>query len=168
VVIKDHINFPGLAGNHPLRGPNASEFGPRFLPLSDSYSLGLRKKVFQAARLHDIEGRRGIHEGTYAMVSGPSYETRAEARMIQALGADVVGMSTVPEVIVARHCGIEVLCISLVTNMVVLDPTPSALDENASDKSMTGGMANHEEVVKAGREAAVDMQGLIANFVDLL
>jgi len=168
VVVKDHINFPGLAGNHPLRGLNAAEFGPRFLPLSDAYSLTLRKTLFQAAKNHKLEARRGIHEGTYAMVSGPSYETRAEARMIQTLGADVVGMSTVPEVIVARHCGIQVLCISLVTNMVVLDPTPSALDEGVSAKNMTAGMANHEEVLQAGREAALDMQGLIANFVDLL
>jgi purine-nucleoside phosphorylase len=168
VVVKDHINFPGLGGNHPLRGPNAAEFGPRFPPLSDAYSLTLRKTLFRAAGKNNIEARRGIHEGTYAMVSGPSYETRAEARMIEFLGADVVGMSTVPEVIVARHCGIQVLCISLVTNMVVLDPTPSALDDDVSAKKMTAGMANHEEVLQAGREAAIDMQGLIANFVDLL
>lgn len=168
MVVKDHINFPGLAGNHPLRGSNASEFGPRFPPLSDAYSLILRRTLLKAARQHRIETRRGIHEGIYAMVSGPSYETRAEARMIQALGADVVGMSTVPEVIVARHCGIQILCISLVTNMVVLDPTPSAWDDDSSTKRMTAGMANHEEVLQAGREAALDMQGLIANLVDLL
>jgi len=168
VVVKDHINLAGIAGNHPLHGPNPSEFGPRFLPLSDAYSLTLRKTLFQAARQHRIDERRGIHEGTYVMVSGPSYETRAEARMIQAMGADVVGMSTIPEVIVARHCGIQVLCISLVTNMVVLDPTPSALDEDVSAKSMTTGMANHDEVLRAGREAALDIQGVIGTFVDLL
>jgi purine-nucleoside phosphorylase len=88
--------------------------------------------------------------------------------MIQFLGADVVGMSTVPEVIVARHCGIQVLCISLVTNMVVLDPTPSGEDENISPDAMTAGMANHEEVLQAGKEAAIDMQSLIAEFIELL
>ena len=168
MVIKDHINFLGLAGNHPLRGPNLDAFGPRFPPLSDAYSLSLRQTLFRAAKAHGIRSRRGLREGVYAMVSGPSYETRAEAMMIRSLGADVVGMSTVPEVIVARHCGIEVLCISVVTNMVVLDPTPSGEDESSSSKVMTAGMANHEEVLQAGREAAVDMQGLIGVLIDLL
>jgi purine-nucleoside phosphorylase len=168
VVLRDHINLPGLAGNHPLRGPNADEFGPRFPPLSDAYSLTLRKALFRAATSYDIRSRRGLHEGIYAMVSGPSYETRAEATMIKLLGADVVGMSTVPEVIIARHCGMEVVCISLVTNMVVLDPTPSGEDESISTATMKMGMANHQEVLQAGKEAAVDMQGLISSFVDLL
>ena len=168
VVLKDHINFPGLAGNHPLWGPNADEFGPRFPPLSDAYSLTLRRILFQAAKQCNIRSRRGLHEGIYAMVSGPSYETRAEANLIRLVGADVVGMSTVPEVIAARHCGIEVLCISLVTNMVVLDPTPSGQDENVSTKDMTAGRANHEEVLQAGKDAAIDMQHLIGVFVDLL
>ena len=167
VVVRDHINFPGLAGNHPLRGINADEFGPRFPALSDAYSLTLRQRLFRAVQIHDIRSRRGIHEGIYAMVSGPTYETRAEAQLIQLCGADVVGMSTVPEVIIARHCGMEVLCISLVTNMVVLDPTPSAQDQNSTADAMTKGMANHEEVLKAAEEAAIDMQGLIGTFVDL-
>jgi purine-nucleoside phosphorylase len=168
VVLRDHINLPGLTGNHPLRGPNADEFGPRFPPLSDAYSLTLRQTLFRAAKTRDIRSRRALHEGIYAMVSGPSYETRAEATMIRSFGADVVGMSTVPEVIVARHCGIEVLCISLVTNMVVLDPTPSGLDETVTTEAMTAGKASHGEVLEAGKEAAIDMQGLIGVFVDLL
>lgn len=166
--MRDHINLLGLAGNHPLRGPNADDFGPRFPPLSDAYSLPLRQTLFRAARSWDIRSRRGLHEGIYVMVSGPSYETRAEANLIRLLGADVVGMSTVPEVIVARHCGIQVLCISLVTNMVVLDPTPSGEDGSVSPEAMTAGMANHEEVLQAGKEAAIDMQGLIGKFIDLL
>jgi len=168
VVLRDHINLPGLAGNHPLRGPNADEFGPRFPPLSDAYSLSLRQTLFKAVRSSGIRSRRGLHEGIYAMVSGPSYETRAEANMIRFLGADVVGMSTVPEVIVARHCGMQVLCISLVTNMVVLEATPRGEDLALESEAMTKGMANHEEVLEAGREAAVDMQGLIGVFIDLL
>src|SRR5579859_3666296 len=95
VVLRDHINLPGLAGNHPLRGPNAEEFGPRFPPLSDAYSLTLRQTLFRAAQIHKLRFRRRLHEGIYAMVSGPSYETRAEATMIRNMGADVVGMSTV-------------------------------------------------------------------------
>lgn len=168
VVLRDHINLPGLAGNHPLRGPNANDFGPRFPPLSDAYSLTLRKTLFHAAKSWGIRSRRGLHEGIYAMVCGPSYETRAEATFIQFLGADVVGMSTVPEVIVARHCGIQVLCISLVTNMVVLDPTPSGEDENIAPDAMIAGRANHEEVLQAGKEAAIDMQGLIGEFINLI
>jgi purine-nucleoside phosphorylase len=168
VVLKDHINLPGIVGNHPLRGPNADEFGPRFPPLSDAYSLNLRRTLFQAAKLWDIRSRRGLHEGVYAMVAGPTYETRAEAVMIRSFGADVVGMSTVPEVVVARHCGIQVLCISLVTNMVVQDPTPSGEDETISSETMTAGIANHEEVLRAGEQAALDMQGLIRVFIDLL
>lgn len=168
VILKDHINLLGFAGCNPLRGPNAEEFGPRFPALSDAYSLSLRRNLFRAAKQYNIRSRRGLYEGTYVMVAGPNYETRAEARMLRLLGADVVGMSTVPEVIVARHCGIEVLCISLVTNRVVLDPTPSGEDDSISTKAMTDGMANHEEVLEAGREAAIDMQGLISAFVDLL
>lgn len=157
-----------MVGNHPLRGPNANEFGLRFPPLSDAYSLNLRRSLFRAAKLCDIRSRRGLHEGVYIMVAGPSYETRAEAMMIRSFGADVVGMSTVPEVIVARHCGIHVLCISLVTNMVVLDPSPSGEDDTISPERMTAGIANHEEVLRAGEEAALDMRSLIRVFIDLL
>jgi purine-nucleoside phosphorylase len=102
------------------------------------------------------------------MVSGPTYETRAEALMLKSFGADVVGMSTVPEIIVARHCGIDVLCISLVTNAVVLEPTPSAEENDVSNIAMTEGIANHEEVLQTANDAAIDMQGLISCFVDLL
>lgn len=155
-------------GNHPLRGPNADEFGPRFPALSDAYSLVLRQTLFRAAKSRGLRSHRRLREGTYAMVSGPSYETRAEAMMIRSCGADVVGMSTVPEVIVARHCGMKVLCISLVTNMVVLDPTPSGMNENITEGLMTAGKANHEEVLQAGNDAAVEVQELIGLFVDLI
>jgi purine-nucleoside phosphorylase len=168
VIVKDHINLAGIAGNNPLRGPNAEEFGPRFPALSDAYSLSLRRALFRVAEKHDFRARRGLHEGTYVMVSGPNYETRAESRMLRLLGADVVGMSTVPEVIVARHCGMQVLCISLVTNKVVMDPMPSGEDETISTSSMTAGIANHEDVLQAGKEAAIDMQDLITLFIDHL
>lgn len=107
VVISDHLNLPGLCGMNPLMGPNEAEFGERFIPMSDAYDLSLRKSVFRAAK--QLGTLQKVHEGTYAMVSGPNYETRAECRALQTLGADVVGMSTIPEVLVARHCRMRVL-----------------------------------------------------------
>ena len=109
VSISDHINSLGL---NPLRGPNLDELGPRFPDLSDAYSKKLRKIARKAA------DRRGIKlkEGIYVMTPGPSYETPAEIRAFGKLGADLVGMSTVPEVIAANHCGMKVAAISCITN----------------------------------------------------
>jgi len=115
---------------------------------------------------------RRLHEGVYVYVGGPSYETRAECRMLRLLGADVVGMSTVPEVIVARHCGLRVLAMSLVTNNAVLEAGPRGDDANivgqdqsALAASQAAGKANHEEVLEAGVEAAKDMQMLVHTLV---
>ncbi|MDI6813784.1 MAG: purine-nucleoside phosphorylase [Desulfitobacteriaceae bacterium] len=110
VLIKDHINF---IGDNPLRGENLSSLGPRFPDLSEGYDLEWRQKALHMAR------EIGVHpqEGIYAAMSGPSYETPAEIRHLRAIGADLVGMSTVPEVIVANHGGMRVLGISCVTNM---------------------------------------------------
>ncbi|KZF21207.1 purine nucleoside phosphorylase [Xylona heveae TC161] len=174
VVINDHLNLAGLAGVHPLRGPNADEFGIRFLPLSDAYDLELRREAHRAwSQLGPDRRRRRIHEGVYAYVCGPTYETRAECRMLRRLGADVVGMSTVPEIVVARHCGLRVLAMSLVTNTAVLDPGPRGddfhLDETSSEelhKVMEKGMANHEEVIEASHHASLVMQELVRHCVD--
>ncbi|EEB06316.1 purine nucleoside phosphorylase [Schizosaccharomyces japonicus yFS275] len=167
MIIKDHINFPGLAGLNPLKGPNLDDFGTRFPPLSDAYDLELRKLVYKAATERDVH--RTINEGCYAFVSGPSFETRAEARMLKLLGADCVGMSTVPEVIVARHCGIRVLAISLVTNNVVTEESPSALSTPDADTSiMSKGAANHKEVLEAGLAAAEDMRILVTTVINHL
>jgi purine-nucleoside phosphorylase len=110
VVLKDHIN---LQGGNPLIGPNDDRFGLRFFDMSEAYAKDFRAMAMEEGRRHAID----IYEGVYAAVSGPSYETPAEIRYLRTIGADVVGMSTVPEVIVARHSGIKVLAISCVTNM---------------------------------------------------
>ncbi|SHN78255.1 purine-nucleoside phosphorylase [Desulfitobacterium chlororespirans] len=110
ILIKDHIN---MMGDNPLRGANLSNLGPRFPDLSEGYDLEWRQKALTIAR------EVGIHpqEGIYAAMSGPSYESPAEIRFLRTIGADLVGMSTVPEVIIANHGGMRVLGISCVTNM---------------------------------------------------
>ncbi|KAL3448641.1 nucleoside phosphorylase domain-containing protein [Aspergillus insuetus] len=173
VLLNDHIFLAGLAGTHPLRGPNDEEFGPRFPPLSDAYDLDLRRQVHEAwGKVIDAESKRRLHEGVYAFVGGPSYETRAECRMLRQLGADVVGMSTVPEIIVARHCGLRIIAFSLVTNNAVLSPVPrgddhliQGRDVKELDAILQEGKANHEEVLEAGRLAAQDMQKLVVHTV---
>jgi purine-nucleoside phosphorylase len=128
VVLSDHIN---LQGSNPLLGANDDRFGPRFPGMSKAYSESYRLLAHQAAHKLGID----LKEGVYAALSGPSYETPAEIRYLRTIGADLVGMSTVPEVIVARHMGIEVLAISCVTNMAA---------------GLGIGEINHEEVLETG------------------
>ncbi|KAJ5755291.1 PNP/MTAP phosphorylase [Penicillium manginii] len=168
-LLNDHLFLAGLAGTHPLRGPNDEDFGVRFPPLSDAYDLELRRHVHRAWKeITTPQTNRKLHEGVYAFVGGPTYETRAESRMLRMMGADVVGMSTVPEIVVARHCGLRVLAMSLVTNNAVLAPVPRGDEELLQDKAagelsalLEEGKAGHEEVLEAGRAAAVDMQKLV-------
>jgi purine-nucleoside phosphorylase len=110
VLLSDHIN---LQGANPLTGPNDDRFGLRFHDMSEAYSKRYRAIAHEESKRLDIQ----LHEGVYAALAGPSYETPAEIRYLRVIGADLVGMSTVPEVIVARHMGINVLAISCVTNM---------------------------------------------------
>ncbi|GIQ66728.1 hypothetical protein PACILC2_52960 [Paenibacillus cisolokensis] len=110
MLISDHIN---LTGRNPLVGPNEEELGVRFPDMSDAYSRRLRSLAKSVAAEQGIE----LREGVYVGVLGPSYETPAEIRMLRAIGADAVGMSTVAEVIAANHAGIEVLGISCISNM---------------------------------------------------
>ena len=128
MMISDHVNLMGV---NPLRGPNDERFGPRFPDMSAVYSPELQELVVKEAKAINIEVRRGI----YGALSGPSYETPAEIHLLRNLGADAVGMSTVPEAIVARHMGIEVLGISCITNMAA----------GLSDEPI-----NHEEVMATG------------------
>ena len=128
VLISDHIN---LQGSNPLVGPNDEELGPRFPDMSEAYSLQYRRIAKQVAEELCIP----VSEGVYAAMLGPSYETPAEIRFLRIIGADVVGMSTVPEVIVANHMGMKVLGISCVTNMAA---------------GILPQKINHEEVLETG------------------
>uniref|UniRef100_A0A4W5PHF6 Purine nucleoside phosphorylase n=1 Tax=Hucho hucho TaxID=62062 RepID=A0A4W5PHF6_9TELE len=107
MIIKDHINFPGLAGLNPLNGPNDDKFGPRFPPMSGVYDKDLRKIAFDLCKSMDVS--QVVQEGVYCMVGGPNFETIAEARLLHRLGVDAVGMSTAPEVVVATQCGNKVV-----------------------------------------------------------
>lgn len=110
MLISDHINFSGA---NPLIGPNLDDFGPRFPDMSDLYTASLRAAIKEKASASGME----LQEGVYAMYSGPNYETPAEIRMFRILGADTVGMSTVPEALVAGQCGMQVVGVSCITNM---------------------------------------------------
>lgn len=109
MLIKDHINF---SGRNPLVGPNDEKYGPRFPVMNDAYTPAFREKIKQIAKENDIP----LHEGVYLMVLGPNFETVAEIKAFRILGADAVGMSTVPEVICAARSGIKVLGLSVITN----------------------------------------------------
>lgn len=133
MLIRDHINFPGMAGNNPLRGPNEERYGPRFPDMTQPYDPELRALAHQVA----AEAGFVLREGVYAYVAGPSFETPAELRFLQMVGADAVGMSTAPEVVVARHAGMRVLGISTIANLAQTEPTPAAV-------------VTHQEVLETG------------------
>jgi purine-nucleoside phosphorylase len=123
MIIDDHIN---LIGSNPLIGPNDDRFGPRFPDMSEVYSARLRKMADEAARAKGV----GVSHGIYLATHGPSYETPAEIRVFRGMGADAVGMSTVPEAIAARHMGMEVLGISCISNMASgMSPQPIVHEE---------------------------------------
>jgi purine-nucleoside phosphorylase len=128
MLIADGMN---LSGDNPLTGPNLDRFGPRFVPMTDAFDVELRTKAGAAAQRAGV----ALREGVYVMLAGPSYETRAELRMLRTLGVDAVGMSTIHEVLVARHMGVRVLGLSLVTNKATPDMQ---------------GEVTHEEVLAMG------------------
>lgn len=139
MLIKDHINF---MGTNPLIGPNDSTFGPRFCDMTYAYTPALRQLAKETAQELDMV----LHEGVYLGCSGPSYETPAEIRGFRILGADAVGMSTVPEIIAASHCSLPVLAISLITNMAA-----GVLDVRLTE----------EEVLSIGATRADALQSLV-------
>lgn len=146
MLIGDHLN---LSGDNPLRGPNLDRFGPRFPPMTDAYDPQLRAAAHEAAKRTGVE----LRDGVYVMLAGPSYETRAEMRMLRGLGADAVGMSTAHETIVARHAGARVLGFSLITN-------------KATDDVEAG--ATHAEVIEIGKVGGERLVRLMADLLPRL
>ncbi|MGL4589602.1 MAG: purine-nucleoside phosphorylase [Mycoplasmatales bacterium] len=143
MVISDHIN---LMGTSPLIGANHDDFGTRFPDMSEAYAKEYREKLFAIAEAKQIK----LHEGVYAAWAGPAYETPAEIRYIKTIGADAVGMSTVPEVLVARHSGMKVLAISCITNMA------AGLSKNH---------LNHSEVTEVANKLSANMLELVTSFI---
>lgn len=134
MLIEDHINMLGWGGQNPLIGPNDPALGPRFPAMNPAYDPDLLQKAQEAAEECNVPVQRGV----YIVLAGPNYETRAELRLLRQWGADAVGMSTVPEVIVARHGGMKVVGISNITNMALAD----------SDEPV-----NHAEVLAIAEES---------------
>lgn len=132
MLITDHLNMIGMAGPNPLRGPNLEEFGPRFPDMSQAYDKDLIELARQVAKDEELL----LHEGVYVSLAGPSFETPADLRFLLSIGVDAVGMSTVPEVTVARHGGTRVMGVSGISNKANLDGST---------------VTTHEEVLEAGR-----------------
>jgi purine-nucleoside phosphorylase len=157
VLLSDHINF---SGRNPVAGANDERLGPRFFDMSDAYSARLRGLAQRAAQSMNLPSQHaesghagGLSEGVYLSVLGPSFETPAEIRAFRALGADLVGMSTVQETIVARHMGMEVLGISCVTNMAAgIQKQP----------------LSHEEVMETGKAVEEQLAGLLTRLAPMM
>ena len=146
VLIRDHINMLGF---NPLRGPNLDELGPRFPDMTHAYDPELRAVAWEVAREIGVE----LREGVYLATMGPSYETPSEIKAFRALGADLVGMSTVPEVIAARHAGVQVLAISCVTNLAA---------------GIARHPLSHEEVLEIGKRKAAELGRLLRALIPRL
>jgi xanthosine phosphorylase len=144
MAIADHIN---LLGVNPLTGPNDDAVGPRFPSLRDAYDPELRGRLHAAAHALGIE----LAEGVYLATAGPTFETPAEIRAFRTLGADAVGMSTVPEVILARHAGLRVAAVSAITNLA---------------EGMGGEELSHEQTLRNAEVAARDLIRLVGRFAE--
>ena len=144
MAITDHIN---LLGVNPLTGPNDDAVGPRFPSLRDAYDPALLEQLRAAAAALGIE----LAEGVYLATAGPTFETPAEIRMFRTLGADAVGMSTVPEVILARHAGLRVVAVSAITNLA---------------EGMGGEELSHEQTLRNAEVAARDLVRLVRKFAE--
>jgi purine-nucleoside phosphorylase len=134
MVIEDHIFVPGMAGHNPLYGPNNDSFGPRFSIHTHTYDPALRKLAHKVAQHHGLT----LREGVYVCLSGPTFETPAEVRMLRLWGGDATGMSTAPEAVAAYHAGMRILGFSSITNI--------ALDSTESKETVS-----HEEVLRLGK-----------------
>jgi xanthosine phosphorylase len=144
VAITDHVNLQGFS---PLTGPEDERFGPRFPDLRGAYDPDLRTGLHAAARAAGVP----LHEGVYLAVAGPAFETPAEIRAFRTLGADVVGMSLVPEVIAARHCGLRVAALAVVTNLAA---------------GMDDGRLDHEQTLAAATAAGDDLRAVVGGWLE--
>jgi purine-nucleoside phosphorylase len=151
MLIADHINLIGMAGLSPLRGPNDPTLGPRFPDMSEAYDAGLRELALRVAAERNIK----LHQGVYICLAGPSFETPADLRFLRKIGADAVGMSTVPEVTVARHGGIKVLGVSGISNVAAIEPGSAP-------------PTTHEEVLQAGPVIVPKLMTLIRGVLKAL
>ena len=149
MLITDHLNLVGMAGLNPLIGPNLAEFGPRFPDMSQAYDRVLSGMARKVAKEHKLK----LHEGVYVGLSGPSFESPADLRFLRLAGADSVGMSTVPEVIVARHGGTRVLGFSGISNKANLDGNT---------------VTSHEEVLASGSLIIPKLETLIRGVLQAL
>ena len=154
VSIMDYFALPMLSGKNPLIGPNDDELGPRFPPASNTFDAANQETVLKAS---DNLGFQDFvrKDGVYCFVSGPMYESKSECKFLSSIGGSAVGMSSVPEIISAHHCGLSVICLSLITNKVVITG-----DE--------GPPASHEEVLDAVDKRAVQMTLLVQEIVKML
>lgn len=156
MIIKDHINLLGLFGNSPLIGPNDERFGPRFPATVKSYDKELRRKVASVAKEMGISNI--IKEGVYCAQGGPAFETVAEIRCLKTMGVDAIGMSTVHEVVTARHCGLTVVGLSLITNRCAL-----SYEEEEEEEVVT-----HEAVIAVSASRARLLQQLVCKLVPVV
>ncbi|XP_054015246.1 purine nucleoside phosphorylase-like isoform X2 [Hylaeus anthracinus] len=150
MMVKDHVNMMGFAGNNPLQGPNDDRFGPRFPPMNKAYNntlLDIGQQVATEMGIDDI-----VHKGVYTCLGGPNFETVAELKMLRMVGVDAVGMSTVHEVITARHCDLTVFAFSLITNQCIME---------YEDHKET----NHEEVMDVGKLRQSLLQEYVSRIV---
>jgi len=152
MLLQDHISYLSLGGYTPLKGHNVAEFGPRFPSMINAYDKDLREQMKKCAAKLNYDF---VREGVYVQVAGPSYETIAEIKMVHASGGNAVGMSTVQEVIAARHCGLKVVACSLITNKCIMDY------EGKSDVC-------HEEVLETANRRGDQMVTLIGDFIQQL
>ncbi|KAG7397482.1 hypothetical protein PHYBOEH_000634 [Phytophthora boehmeriae] len=153
MILNDHLNMPGLSGQHPLIGPNDSRFGSRFTPLTNCYDKKLQDLALSVAEKQGLSHK--MRRGVYGFVTGPTYETPTECRFLRLVGCDAVGMSTVPEVIVAAHCGVKVVGLSLITNKALF---PGEEREAAS----------HDEVLDTVKATQNDIESFVRNLISAI
>jgi purine-nucleoside phosphorylase len=154
MLITDHINLVGMAGFNPLRGPNDERLGPRFVDMSSAYDVSLRDLALAVSEELGIELRQGI----YVMAAGPTFETPADVRFLRLIGADAVGMSTVPEAVVARHGGMRVLGFSHISNVIPGADAPLK-EEHGEEEEL------HQEVLEAGSRVTPKLGLLISEII---